>query len=492
MIKVTLDGIPNNGLVFETTLITATLSSDGEDLRSVMYQWLVDGQIVATSTANQAIPNKFRAEDADVGKAVTVNLVYSDAAGVEHKVAGANSLTVLDVENRPQGSLDVVSAEKAQYLFLAGNNLRDEDGMGTVSYQWKVDGQAIPGATGTEFTATPEQSTRHIEVVASWIDGRGHAESVSSDDKLYLSLNAWGTAGVTGTFAPGQALHAAVTDPDGLGKVYYGWETSTDGKTWTAQPGATSQDFAVGANAPELLRARVMYADNHGFVEDHRIVLGGPGADTVALNAGDTINLGAGNDTILEAGGTLTTVDGGAGVDTFVGAGLYMLHTPGEGVGTIRLWNEGGYGAGLVNVERVVLGTTGTAFDTDGAAGQAYRLYQAAFDRTPDNFGIGFWISQLDKGIPLLDVADAFVGSAEFKDKYAKATTNAALVDQFYANILHRAPDATGQAFWTGVLDKHQASLADVLVHFSESPENVAALVGTIQDGISYLPYTGH
>jgi len=58
--------------------------------------------------------------------------------------------------------------------------------------------------------------------------------------------------------------------------------------------------------------------------------------------------------------------------------------------------------------------------------------------------------------------------SAEFKDKYAKATTNAALVDQ------------------------HLASLADVLVHFSESPENVAALVGTIQDGISYLPYTGH
>jgi hypothetical protein len=486
MIKVTLEALPNNGQAFETAPITATLASDGEDLRSITYQWLADGQVVATTSVNE-----FRPAEAQVGKAITVNLVYNDPAGVEHKVAGANSLTVLDVEDRPQGSLEVVSAERAQYLFLAGVNLRDDDGMGTVSYQWKVDGQAIPGATGTEFQATPDQAAKHIEVVASWIDGRGHAESVSSDDKLYLSLGAWGTASVTGTFAPGQTLHATVTDPNGLGKVYYSWETSTDGKTWTALPGATSQDFAVGANAPELLRARVMYADNRGFVEDHRLVLGGPGADTVALNAGDTIKLGAGNDTILDAGGSMATVDGGAGVDTFVGSGLYMLHTPGEGGGTTKVWNEGGYGAALVSVERVVLGTTGTAFDTDGAAGQAYRLYQAAFDRTPDNFGIGFWISQLDKGIPLLDVANAFVGSAEFKDKYAKATTNAALVDQFYANILHRAPDATGQAFWTGVLDKHLTTLADVLVHFSESPENVAALVGTIEVGISYLPYNG-
>jgi hypothetical protein len=487
MIKVTLDAVPNNGMAFETMPITATLSSDGETFKSVSYQWLADGQVVATTSENQ-----FRPADAQVGKAITVNLLYSDAAGAEHKVAGANSLTVLDVENRPEGSLDVVPAETSPYLFHAGNNLRDDDGMGTVSYQWKVDGEAIAGATGVNFTATPDQAQRHVSVVASWIDGRGHAESVSSDEKLYLPVGVWGTAGVTGTLAPGQTLHAAVTDPDGLGKVYYSWETSTDGKTWTAQPGATSPDFALGANAPELLRARVMYADNHGNVEDHRIVLGGAGADTVALNAGDTINLGAGNDTILDAGGTLTTVDGGAGLDTFVGAGFYMLHTPGEGVGTTKLWNEGGYGAELANVERVVLGTTGTAFDSDGAAGQAYRLYQAAFDRAPDNFGIGFWISKLDQGVSLLDVANAFVGSDEFKAKYAKATTNAALVDQFYANILHRAPDPTGQAFWTGVLDKHLATVADVLAHFSESPENVAALVGTIQNGITYLPYTGH
>ncbi len=487
MVKITLGGLPGNGLVFETWTIEATVASDGEDVRSVSYQWLADGQVVATTSAS-----RFQPLDAQVGKAITVNLLYSDPAGVQHQVAAANSLTVLDVENRPGGGLDVVPAETTPGLFRAFNVLRDDDGMGTVAYQWKVDGQAIAGATGTEFTATPDQVDKHIEVVASWTDGRGHAESVSSDDLLFLWPSHWGTAAVAGTFAPGQTLHATVTDPEGFDKAYYTWDTSADGTTWTPVPGATGADLVLGASVPELLRANIAYADHRGNIENHHIVYGGAADDTVPSGAGDHMWLGAGNDTLVY-GSPSGTVDGGAGLDTFVfGGTMFMTHTPGPGTGTIGLTGFTAYGVQLVDFERVILGDKGTAFDTDGAAGQAYRLYQAAFDRTPDDFGIGFWISQLDKGIPLLDVANAFIGSAEFKDKYAKATTNAALVDQFYANILHRAPDATGQAFWTGVLDKHLATVADVLVHFSESPENVAALVGTIQDGISYLPYTGH
>lgn len=487
MIKVTLDALPHNGLAFETLPITATVASDGEDLRSVSYQWLADGLVVATTPTNE-----FRPLDTQVGKAITVNLLYSDPAGTAHQVAGTNGLTVLDVENRPTGGLDVVPAETEPGLWRIFNVLDDADGMGTESYQWKVDGKPVAGATGTEFRTTPDQFDKHVEVVASWTDGRGRAESVSSDDLLFLVNAHWGTAGVTGTIAAGQTLHAAVTDPEGFGKVYYSWETSGDGKTWAPVPGATASDLTLGSAVPPLLRASIVYADDRGFVENHRLVYGGAAADTVESGAGDRMWLGAGNDTIVYAGAS-GIIDAGAGLDTFVSAGnLFMSHTPGPGVGTTNVWNEGAYGAVLVDVERVIFGTSGTAFDTDGAAGQAYRLYQAAFDRTPDDFGIGFWIGQLDKGISLLEVANAFVDSAEFKDKYAKAATNAALVDQFYANILHRAPDATGQAFWTSVLDKHQATVADVLVHFSESPENVAALVGTIENGIRYLPYTGH
>jgi hypothetical protein len=57
------------------------------------------------------------------------------------------------------------------------------------------------------------------------------------------------------------------------------------------------------------------------------------------------------------------------------------------------------------------------------------------------------------------------------------------LVASFYANVLHRTPDGAGQAFWIDVLDRHALSVADVLIQFSESPENVAALTGVVQNG---------
>jgi len=148
-----------------------------------------------------------------------------------------------------------------------------------------------------------------------------------------------------------------------------------------------------------------------------------------------------------------------------------------------------------VNVERVAMGSGAAgdealAFDTSGAAGQAYRLYAAAFDRVPDEFGLGFWISRMDLGASLETVAGAFVASSEFESLYGAAPGNADLVARFYANVLHRAPDATGQAFWIDVLDRHALGAADVLIQFSESPENTAALTGVMQNGIHYQLYT--
>jgi hypothetical protein len=485
LIKVTLSGIPA-GMVFENSPLTANVATDGEDLRTIRYQWLADGQVVGTTNENTFMP-----AEAQVGKAMSVTLLYTDPAGAEHQVAGSNALSVLDVNDRPTGGVSVVPSQVEPNLRHAYNGLVDADGVGTVSWQWKVDGQAIPGATGSDYRLTPDQVDKTVTVVASYVDGRGHAESVASNDILNMYNDYWGDMTVTGTYASGQTLHAAVYDPNGPGKIYYTWETSQDGKTWTAVPGATGPDFTVGASTAQLLRATMDYADERGYVESHKAAFGGPEDDTVETNVAFTMSLGGGNDTIIYHSGT-GTVDGGTGLDTFVAAGgLYVSHTPGAGVGTTDVWSEGGYGAHLVDVERVVIANSGTAYDADGAAGQAYRLYQAAFDRTPDNVGIGFWISRLDMGVSLTDVANAFVGSDEFKAKYGALSGNAALVDQFYANILHRAPDATGQAFWTNALDQHLATVAEVLVKFSESPENVAALVGTIENGISYLPYTG-
>lgn len=127
--------------------------------------------------------------------------------------------------------------------------------------------------------------------------------------------------------------------------------------------------------------------------------------------------------------------------------------------------------------------------DIDGVAGQAYRLYAAAFDRTPDPAGLGYWIDMMDKGVSLRAVAAGFTGSQEFIDLYGANTSDAQFVDLLYQNTLHRAPDAAGRQFWVDAMQEHHAPREELLAQFSESPENQAQVIGAIQDGIAFLPW---
>jgi len=129
------------------------------------------------------------------------------------------------------------------------------------------------------------------------------------------------------------------------------------------------------------------------------------------------------------------------------------------------------------------------SFDIDGTPGQAYRLYRAAFARTPDLGGLGFWIGAIDNGASLGTVAQGFVDSGEFKNLYANATTNNAIVNRYYSNVLNRAGDPDGIAFWTQILDNKASTIAGVLTGFSESQENKDGTASAVQNGIAYLEY---
>ncbi|MEN9868386.1 MAG: hypothetical protein RL748_3976 [Pseudomonadota bacterium] len=127
------------------------------------------------------------------------------------------------------------------------------------------------------------------------------------------------------------------------------------------------------------------------------------------------------------------------------------------------------------------------AFDTDGAAGKGYRVYQAAFNRTPDLAGLGFWIGALDRQVSLQQVAAGFIDSAEFIAIYGNNPGNEAFVTRLYNNVLHREPEPGGYAFWVNALGAG-VTRAQVLAEFSESAENKSGVAAAISNGISYLP----
>ncbi|TFW17824.1 DUF4214 domain-containing protein [Massilia arenosa] len=197
-----------------------------------------------------------------------------------------------------------------------------------------------------------------------------------------------------------------------------------------------------------------------------------------------------GND-VLVGTGVSGTLDGGAGRDTvylpeIVGA--YAVQV--SNTGAVKVTAPGQEGQVFTNVERMVFANDGSAlaFDTAGNGGQAYRLYQAAFDRAPDKSGLGYWINALDHGASLAAVADSFIQSAEFRGLYGTETTDTQFVNALYENVLHRLPDASGAQYWLDAL-ANGLPRAHVLFYFSESTENVANVAPVIGHGFEYVPF---
>ena len=139
------------------------------------------------------------------------------------------------------------------------------------------------------------------------------------------------------------------------------------------------------------------------------------------------------------------------------------------------------------NVQRVSFtdGTMALDIAPGQNAGEVYRLYQAAFARTPDMPGVKYHLNDMEaNGLPLWQIASNFLASPEFATQYGQNPTDTQYINALYHNVLNRTPgqsevDWYQNQFNTKAMD-HQAAL----IGFSESPENVALVGSAIANGI--------
>lgn len=312
----------------------------------------------------------------------------------------------------------------------------------------------MPQSTATRPAG---QSNWYLSATAVDVNGDGHHDIVAD-----------GTASET----------SKVFLNDGTGKFSVSWESATGAHIVAAD--------VNGDGKPDLIEA-----SSSGFS-----VLNNVSASTIpasgiyrASDRGDKVNGGAAAETVYSGKGN-DTVDAGAGLDTVIFTGNRAGYTVAKTSTGFSVSGPDGVDA-LANVERIKFADTTVALDINGTGGQAYRIYQAAFDRVPDAGGLGFHIWAMDKvGLSLPQVAQGFIDSPEFASKYGNLT-NEQFILQLYKNVLHREPDAGGMKFHLDNLNAGRTSRADGLAALADSPENQDALIGIIGNGFAYLPYTG-
>ncbi|MFS2002538.1 DUF4214 domain-containing protein [Duganella sp. CT11-25] len=416
--------------------------------------------------------------------------VATPTAGISYTVGSVNNETgqAFDV-SKLQALLDAVSALTSSVLDGTQNisltvSIQDLEGSGPIAaratFHHAASEDAMPTVSGAALNLSPA-------VAKAINDGTfltGYAIEVFAHEMLHV-------LGITSD--PSSDFHAQ-TKMVGTDAYYFGFNAlALNGGAVLLSPDAAHVAAFGDLMAPEYQRFLDYFTPAN------------PASPYSALDLAILKELGYHNtDTLVsEDGHRYLAGNGKPGHNTVTGiAGTDTLYLDGTAAGRTIKATATGYsvqdntGNGgtlqLSGIERIYFDNKPVALDVGAGeiGGVAYRMYQAAFNRAPDSDGLGFWIDQMDHGLSLQAVARLFKSSPEFVRLYGADLSDTDYITQLYSNVLHRKPDAEGQAFW---LDKMQHGYAqeDVLMYFSESPENVAQLVGVLQNGFTYT-YTTH
>jgi Ca2+-binding RTX toxin-like protein len=248
--------------------------------------------------------------------------VAKDNGGAESATAVQARVAITAINDAPTGTVTITGTSSQTQTMTAANTLADVDGLGAISYQWLANGAAITGATGATFTLGQAQVGKTLSVKASYTDGFGAAESVTSAASgVVANVNDAPTGAIslfrsgapvtaTTTVQQGDTLSATNTlaDADGMGPLSYQWQRF-NGSSWIAIDGATADSLTL---APTLafqgVRLAGFYIDGFGSkeivasatnIEVNRFN-GTAGADTLTGTVGADLLFGLfGNDSYI-------------------------------------------------------------------------------------------------------------------------------------------------------------------------------------------------
>ncbi|UWQ19301.1 hypothetical protein [Jannaschia sp. M317] len=290
---------------------------NGVDPGTISYQWLRDGAPIAGATSDTC-----PLEQADVGAVLSVQMSYTDPLGAAVSVASGATTPIGNVNDAPTGAVTIAGDLTEDATLTAASSLADEDGIGTLAYQWLRDGAPITGATADTYVLGQADVGTAMSVQVSYTDDQGTEESVTSGATApvgNLNDDPSGTVTISGSAREGETLMAVSTlnDDDGLGPLSYQW--LRDG---TAIAGATAAGYVLDVtDVGRQLSVMVSYTDGQGAAESVTTAV-----DSLIISrnfqegtAGDDVLTGLnGNDTLVGLGGD-DTLRGGVGDDRLIG-----------------------------------------------------------------------------------------------------------------------------------------------------------------------------
>ena len=174
-----------NGTAQVGETLTADTSgiADADGLGNVQYeyQWLADDSDISGATNAT-----YTLADADEGKAIKVQVSFTDDAGNDETLTSAATdvVSAAPAANSPATGAPTITgtAQVGQTLTADTSGIADANGLSNVQYeyQWLADDTDIAGASGSTYTLTDSEESKAITVQVSFTDDAGNDETLTS------------------------------------------------------------------------------------------------------------------------------------------------------------------------------------------------------------------------------------------------------------------------------------------------------------------------
>jgi hypothetical protein len=253
----------------EKKTLAAQLSNlaDEDGLPSTFtYLWKADETVIQGASSSELMLSQ-----ALVGKKISLVVQFTDLQGHLEQLTSENDGRVSNVNDPTVGALAVKGdVKQGAVLEAVTQNLSDLDGIGTFTYQWLVDGQAIGGATNATFLVSSQNYVgKKVTVSVIHTDALGFTEpALESTTSAVENTNdaPTGTLEIIGEPVEDSVLTAvqSLSDLDGLLTEFrYQWFSDSELISNATASKLVLQQDQVG----HRISVQVSYTDALGTLE---------------------------------------------------------------------------------------------------------------------------------------------------------------------------------------------------------------------------------
>jgi len=270
---------PIGPLEDQTLILDTEALIDEDGIGQLNFQWQIQESTGRWVMVDHGTAQAFTPRQIHVGKVLRARVEYLDGQGTSETIVTSATAPVQNVNDLPEGQLTLLGDPREdQTLQIDASIVFDEDGIGTLIYNWESSTDGINWASFKTNNSDPsllKLGQAHVGYsfrgIVNYVDGYGTNETlVSNSSGVVQNIDdpTVGSVTINGPLFKGSILSvdtSNISDEDGIASISATWQVSNDGVTWQAAFEVKDRELSLNkTHVGKVIRVKAVVVDNYG------------------------------------------------------------------------------------------------------------------------------------------------------------------------------------------------------------------------------------